>query len=113
MEVVEKQTKAKKAPAIEVHADQTALFAQDVEWSYLEQVLGSGYEEDVSRLAIADVIAKRAARKNMQIHSAMILKINGEFSGFFCPTWWWQQETTCEEAPRHEYSVDWERFYRA
>lgn len=49
----------------------------------METVLGSGYEEDVSRLAIADVIAKRAARKNMQIHSAVVLKVDGEFAGFF------------------------------
>jgi len=33
-------------------------------------------------LAIRDKVAYRAARKNMQIHSAIILKINGEFSGF-------------------------------
>jgi len=63
--------------------DQTALFKEDVEWVYCKSVIGSGYEEDVSRLAIQDVIAKRAARKNMQIHSAIVLKINGEFSGFF------------------------------
>jgi hypothetical protein len=34
-------------------------------------------------LAIEDKIAYRAARKNMQIHSAIILKINDEFAGFF------------------------------
>lgn len=77
------ETKVKKSLAVETHIDQTALFAQEVEWVYLEQVLGSGYEADVSRLAIADVIAKRAARKNMQIHSAIVLKVDGEFSGFF------------------------------
>lgn len=65
------------------HKDQTALFTDDIEWVYVPSVIGSGYEEDVSRLAIEDGIAKRAARKNMQIHSAIILKINGEFSGFF------------------------------
>jgi hypothetical protein len=64
-------------------ADQTALFHEDVEWVYVPSVIGSGFEADVSRLAIADGIAKRAARKNMQIHSAIILKLNGEFSGFF------------------------------
>lgn len=63
--------------------DQTSLFKDEVEWVHLPAVLGSGYEADVSRLAIADVIAKRAARKNMQIHSAIVVKINGEFSGFF------------------------------
>ena len=65
------------------YIDQTALFKDTVEWVYVTSVIGSGYEADVSRLAIQDVIAKRAARKNMQIHSAMILKVNGEFSGFF------------------------------
>jgi len=34
-------------------------------------------------LAINDKIAYRAARKNMQIHSAIILKIDGEVVGFF------------------------------
>lgn len=64
------------------HQDQTALFENKVEWIYAKSVIGSGYEADVSRLAIADGIAKRAARKNMQIHSAIILKVNDEFSGF-------------------------------
>jgi hypothetical protein len=66
-----------------VHKDQTALFEDVIEWVYVKSVLGSGFEEDVSRLAIDDGIAKRAARKNMQIHSAIILKVNDEFSGFF------------------------------
>lgn len=65
------------------HKDQTSLFEDEIEWVYCPSVIGSGYEEDVSRLAIEDGIAKRAARKNMQIHSAIILKINGDFSGFF------------------------------
>ena len=68
---------------ITIHKDQTSLFSDTVEWVYVKSVLNSGYEEDVSRLAIEDGIAKRAARKNMQIHSAIILKINDEFSGFF------------------------------
>lgn len=63
---------------------QLSLLQQDaVEWVYLPTVIGSGYEADVAKLAIEDVIAKRAARKNMQIHSAIVLKVNGEFSGFF------------------------------
>lgn len=66
-----------------IHADQTALFNDKVEWTYVKSVIGSGYEEEVSRLAIEDGIAKRAARKNMQIHSAIILTINDEFGGFF------------------------------
>ena len=63
--------------------DQTALFTEEVQWVYVKTVIGSGFEADISRLAIEDVIAKRAARKNMQIHSAIVLLINGEFSGFF------------------------------
>lgn len=63
--------------------DQTGLFIDEVEWVYVEKIIGSGYEEDITRMALEDVIAKRAARKNMQIHSAIILKLNGCFSGFF------------------------------
>ncbi len=79
------QTTKPQGNKMELHAhyDQTALFQEEVEWVYVKTVLGSGYEADISRLAIADGIAKRAARKNMQIHSAIVLKINGEFSGFF------------------------------
>jgi hypothetical protein len=62
---------------------QQNLFNDHVEFKYVPSVIGSGYELDVAKLAIQDGIAKRAARKNMQIHSAIILKINGEFSGFF------------------------------
>lgn len=54
-----------------------------VSFEYVESIIGSGYEGDVSKLAIEDKVAYRAARKNMQIHSAIILKINDEFSGFF------------------------------
>lgn len=50
---------------------------------YVVSVIGSGYEGAVAKLAIEDGVAYRAARKNMQIHSAIILKINNEFSGFF------------------------------
>lgn len=62
---------------------QLPLIEEAHEFVYVESVLGSGYESDVSRLAIEDGIAKRAARKNMQIHSAIILKIDGMFRGFF------------------------------
>jgi len=62
---------------------QLPMFVQELEWVYCPSVIGSGYEEAVAKLAIEDVIAKRAARKNMQIHSAIVLKIDGEFSGFF------------------------------
>jgi hypothetical protein len=62
---------------------QTKLFTDKVELKKVDSVIGSGYEEDVAKLAIEDKIAYRAARKNMQIHSAIILKINDEFAGFF------------------------------
>lgn len=51
-------------------------------WKTLPSIIGSGYEKAVAKLAIEDGIAMRAARKNMQIHSAVILEIDGEFSGF-------------------------------
>ena len=53
-----------------------------VEFRYCPSVIGSGYESQVAKLALEDGIAHRAARKNMQIHSAIVLLINGEFSGF-------------------------------
>jgi hypothetical protein len=59
------------------------LFKDKIEFIHVESVLGSGYEVNVADLAIRDKVAYRAARKNMQIHSAIILKINDEFSGFF------------------------------
>jgi hypothetical protein len=55
----------------------------DVEFRYVPKVIGSGFEEQVAALALEDGIAHRAARKNMQIHSAIILLIGGEFAGFF------------------------------
>lgn len=62
---------------------QNELFELNVEFEYLKSVIGSGYEADVAKLALEDKVAYRAARKNMQIHSAIILKIDGVFSGFF------------------------------
>jgi len=62
---------------------QEKLFVDKIEFIQVDSVIGSGYEEDVAKLAIEDGVAYRAARKNMQIHSAIILKINGEFMGFF------------------------------
>jgi hypothetical protein len=59
------------------------LWEERVEYEYAPQVIGSGYEEQVSALALEDGIAHRAARKNMQIHSAIICKVNDEFAGFF------------------------------
>jgi hypothetical protein len=61
---------------------QTSLFTQKIEFKYCEQVIGSGYEAQVSKMAIEDGIAIRASRKNMQIHSAIVLLIDSEFSGF-------------------------------
>ena len=57
--------------------------ADNVEFQHVESVIGSGYEEQVAALALEDGIAHRAARKNMQIHSAIIVLIDGEFVGFF------------------------------
>ncbi|MGI9139468.1 MAG: hypothetical protein ACR2IM_10555 [Sediminibacterium sp.] len=54
-----------------------------VTFEYVQTIIGSGYEDLIAKLAIEDKVAYRAARKNMQIHSAIILKINNEFSGFF------------------------------
>lgn len=63
--------------------EQFSLFNPKIEILKVDSVIGSGYEEDVAKLAIIDKVAYRAARKNMQIHSAIILKIDNEFSGFF------------------------------
>jgi hypothetical protein len=62
---------------------QAQLFEDKIEFISVESVIGSGYEDAVAKLAIEDKVAYRAARKNMQIHSAIILKINDEFAGFF------------------------------
>lgn len=66
-----------------VDPKQISLFPQAIDLFTVDSVIGSGYETDVATLAILDKIAYRAARKNMQIHSAVILKINGVFKGFF------------------------------
>jgi len=62
---------------------QAELFTKKITFEHVTSVLGSGYEADVAKLAIEDGIAMRAARKNMQIHSAIILKVDDAFSGFF------------------------------
>ncbi len=62
---------------------QPGLFPNKHEFLYVESIIGSGFEEDVAKLALEDGIAHRAARKNMQIHSAIILKVNSKFAGFF------------------------------
>ena len=65
-----------------MRAVQQPLFEERIEFVHVQSVIGSGFEEDVAKLALEDGIAHRAARKNMQIHSAVILKINDEFAGF-------------------------------
>jgi len=74
---MEKEMKVKQ------EAVEQELFVQKIELINVQSVIGSGYETKVAELAIIDKIAYRAARKNMQIHSAIILLLDGEFSGFF------------------------------
>lgn len=64
-------------------AVQPKLFEQKIELIQVDSVIGSGYETQVADLALRDKVAYRAARKNMQIHSAIILKLDDVFSGFF------------------------------
>jgi hypothetical protein len=54
-----------------------------VRFEHVETVLGSSYQDDIAKLAIEDKVAYRAARKNMQIHSAIVMLINDVFTGFF------------------------------
>lgn len=71
-------------PDVVEQDDPPMLLASDeIEFKHVESVIGSGYEADVATLALEDGIAHRAARKNMQKHSAIILLIGGEFAGFF------------------------------
>ena len=62
---------------------QAKLFQEVTEFVYVETVLGSEYQDPIAKLAIEDKVAYRAARKNMQIHSAIVLLIDGVFTGFF------------------------------
>jgi len=72
---------------------QKQLFEEKIEFEHVKSVIGSGYEEDVAKLALEDGIAHRAARKNMQIHSAIILKIDKELKGFMT----FQNNDACKE----------------
>lgn len=63
--------------------DTPKLWEDKVEFVYVPVVLESEYSEPITKLALEDGIAHRAARKNMQIHSAVVCMVNGEFSGFF------------------------------
>ena len=62
---------------------QTDFLEGKKEFIYLPTIIGSGYESAVAELALADGIAYRAARANMQIHSAILLRVNESFAGFF------------------------------
>ena len=59
------------------------LFESTYKLRCVDSIIGSGYEVKVADLALRDKVAYRAARKNMQKHSAIILEIDDEFSGFF------------------------------
>jgi len=63
--------------------EQLKMFKPKIKFIHIESVIGSGYEVQVADLALRDKVAYRAARKNMQIHSAIILEIDDVFSGFF------------------------------
>lgn len=54
----------------------------NIEVEQVDSLIDSEYGVLVADLALRDKIAYRAARKNMQIHSAIILKMDGVFSGF-------------------------------
>jgi len=77
----------------EVKVKQIQMFTDKIEFIHVPSVIGSGFEQDVATLALEDGIAHRAARKNMQIHSAVILKINNEFAGFMT----FQNNDECKE----------------
>lgn len=62
---------------------QLNLIEQKITFKYLKSIIGSGYEVKIADLALRDKVAYRAARKNMQIHSAIVCEIDGIFSGFF------------------------------
>lgn len=69
------------------------MFPVTPQWQTLQQIIGSDFEKAVAKLAIEDGIAQRAARKNMQVHSAVILHIDGEFAGFMT----FQKNHECRE----------------
>lgn len=62
---------------------QKQLIPEDVSFIHVETVLGSEYQDKIAKLAIEDGVAYRAARKNMQIHSAVVVLVDGVFTGFF------------------------------
>ena len=48
-----------------MEAKQVKMFEDKLDFIHVESVIGSGYEEQVAKLAIEDGVAYRAARKNM------------------------------------------------
>lgn len=62
---------------------QMKLLNEQTTFVYVERVLGSEYSNAIAKLAIEDKVAYRAARKNMQIHSAIVMLVDGVFTGFF------------------------------
>lgn len=62
---------------------QCKLFEDKIELIHISPIIDSEYSTYIADLALRDKIAYRAARKNMQIHDAIVLKINNELSGFF------------------------------
>ena len=56
----------------------------EFDFTIIEAVTGSGYEDKVSTLALHDGVAHRAARPNMQKFPALIVerKSDGAFVGF-------------------------------
>lgn len=63
-------------------SDSLNMFVREHSFEHVPVVLDSVYASDIAKLAIQDGIAMRAARKNMQIHSAIVLKCDNEFAGF-------------------------------
>lgn len=58
------------------------LFQKNIIFKHLETVIWSWYEAKIADLAIRDKVAYRAARKNMQIHSAIVVEIDWNFAWF-------------------------------
>lgn len=79
----ERETMTQDSLFLNLAKDTSSQDTDDTVFVYVESVLGSGFESAVATLALEDGIAHRAARKNMQIHSAIILLVGGKFAGFF------------------------------
>ena len=88
-----KSRQLRTAAPVRGDGDQFPLITQRIDWVTLDQVIDSGFETDIARLAVEDGIAQRAARKNMQIHSAVVLLVDGVFAGFMT----FQRNHVCRE----------------